>query len=133
MNARLRTVKELAAENDEKVRDHITPYSFRDLYISELLMMGNPPFKVAKLAGTSLREIERTYGHFFNADLASSQFAACSSSEGAAYKGLNYFALPETQFITPSVWKCTNHLLLNIPHAGEQQNCLMCRHVIKSQ
>lgn len=55
------------------VRGHITIYSFRDLYISELLMEGVTPFEVSKMAGTSLKEIERTYGHFFNHKLAEAQ------------------------------------------------------------
>jgi integrase len=73
VNARLRAVKALAAEHAQHVRQHITPYSFRDLYISELLMLGTEPFKVAKMAGTSLKELDRTYGHFFNQDLANAQ------------------------------------------------------------
>lgn len=36
-------------------------------------MIGTPTFQVAKMAGTSLGEIERTYGHFFNHDLAAAQ------------------------------------------------------------
>lgn len=54
-------------------RDHITPYAFRDLYISELLMNGEPIFQVAKMAGTSATEIERTYGHFFNVQVIEAQ------------------------------------------------------------
>jgi integrase len=73
VNHRLRTVKRAAAAHGEIVREHITPYSFRDLYISELLVIGTPTFQVAKMAGTSLEEIERTYGHFFNHDLALAQ------------------------------------------------------------
>jgi len=53
-----------------KLRDHIVPYSFRDLYISELLRLGVPVAKVAALVGTSTRMIERNYGHFFRSDLA---------------------------------------------------------------
>lgn len=73
VNKRLKAVRKLAVSQGDVIRDHITPYSFRDLYISELMMLGTPPFQVAKMAGTSLREIERTYGHFFNHDLASAQ------------------------------------------------------------
>ena len=73
VNARLRAVKSVAKERGQVVRLEITPYSFRDLYISELLMLGIEPFKVAKMAGTSLKEIDRCYGHFFNHDLASAQ------------------------------------------------------------
>jgi integrase len=73
VDERFREIRRLATREGETVREHITPYSFRHLYISELLMLGVPTFKVAKLAGTSVREIDRTYGHFFNEDLASSQ------------------------------------------------------------
>lgn len=73
INKRLKRVIEMATEHGEPVRSHLTIYSFRDLYISELLMIGTPAFQVAKMAGTSLREIERTYGHFFNRDLATAQ------------------------------------------------------------
>lgn len=66
----MRQVIALAGEHDQIVRKQITPYSFRHLYISELLMRGIEPFKVSKLAGTSQQEIERTYGHFFHHDLA---------------------------------------------------------------
>lgn len=70
---RIKKIIALACDHGQEVRSHITIYSFRDLYISELLMIGTEPFKVAKMAGTSLREIERTYGHFFNEDLAIAQ------------------------------------------------------------
>ncbi len=73
LNKRLKAVRKQAAASGDVIREHITPYSFRDLYISELMMLGTPPFQVAKMAGTSLREIERTYGHFFNQDLAEAQ------------------------------------------------------------
>jgi integrase len=73
VNERLRAVKRAAAAHHQPVRAHITPYSFRDLYISELLMLATPIFQVAKMAGTSLEEIDRTYGHFFNKDLAQAQ------------------------------------------------------------
>src|SRR4029079_1070635 len=73
IHARLRAVKALATERDQCIRQCITPYSFRDLYISELLMLGIEPFKVAKMAGTSLKELDSCYGHFFNHDLATAQ------------------------------------------------------------
>jgi integrase len=73
VNSRLKRVIGLAVRHDQPVRNHITPYTFRDLYISELLMIGTPPFQVAKMAGTSMKEIERSYGHFFNQDLATAQ------------------------------------------------------------
>lgn len=61
---RFREVRALA-----KVRDSITLYSFRHLYISELLLAGESIAQVAKLAGTSVRMIEKHYGHFFHHDL----------------------------------------------------------------
>lgn len=73
VNRRFRGVRVIAAEHNQPIRAHITPYSFRHLYISELLMIGTPVFQVAKMAGTSAGEIERTYGHFFNHDLAAAQ------------------------------------------------------------
>lgn len=73
VNRRFRSVRRIAADHGQPVREHITPYSFRHLYISELLMIGTPLFQVAKMAGTSAGEIERTYGHFFNHDLAAAQ------------------------------------------------------------
>lgn len=73
IDRRFRALRELAAEHKQPIRDHVTAYSFRHLYITELLMLGEATFKVAKMAGTSTREIDRTYGHFFNADLAEAQ------------------------------------------------------------
>jgi integrase len=73
VNRRMAAVRKAAAGRGQFIRPHITPYSFRDLYISELLMIGTPTFQVAKMAGTSMGEIERTYGHFFNQDLALAQ------------------------------------------------------------
>jgi integrase len=62
---RFKRVKAVAAEqNLGKVRDEITIYSFRDLWISEALMAGNDIATVAKMAGTSVAMIERVYGHF---------------------------------------------------------------------
>jgi integrase len=58
-------IKEIAAEKDlGKVRDEITIYSFRDLWISEAMMAGNDIATVARMAGTSVGMIERVYGHF---------------------------------------------------------------------
>jgi integrase len=46
------------------VRDGITIYSMRHLWISEALMAGVDALLVARMAGTSLAMIERVYGHF---------------------------------------------------------------------
>jgi integrase len=46
------------------VRDSITIYSFRHLWISEAMMAGLDTLMVAKMAGTSVMMIERVYGHW---------------------------------------------------------------------
>jgi integrase len=48
------------------VRDDITIYSFRHLWISETIMAGVDVATVAKMAGTSIAMIEKVYGHFTN-------------------------------------------------------------------
>jgi integrase len=60
-NQYFRTVRKRAA-----VRDSITIYSFRHLWISEMLMAGVDVLLVARMAGTSVAMIERVYGHFRN-------------------------------------------------------------------
>jgi integrase len=67
-------VKEVAAlKGFGKVRDEITIYSFRDLWISEMLMAGNDVTTVAHMAGTSVEMIRRVYGHFRNEHLRDAQ------------------------------------------------------------
>ena len=71
---RFNRVKEVAEkENLGKIRDEITIYSFRDLWISEALMAGNDISTVARMAGTSIAMIERVYGHFRNQYLQDAQ------------------------------------------------------------
>jgi integrase len=48
------------------VRGSVTIYSFRHLWISEMLMTGVDVLLVARMAGTSVAMIERVYGHFHN-------------------------------------------------------------------
>ncbi len=48
------------------IRSTITLYSFRHLWISEMLMAGVDVLLVARMAGTSVAMIERVYGHFRN-------------------------------------------------------------------
>ncbi len=55
------------------VRDGITPYSFRHLYISEMLMAGVDAMLVARMAGTSVKMIESVYGHFRTASYQDAQ------------------------------------------------------------
>ena len=52
-----------------KIRSHLTPYCFRHLWISEALMQDIPVAQVGEMAGTSINEIEKTYGHFFSEHL----------------------------------------------------------------
>ena len=58
---RFQTVRKRAG-----VRASITIYSFRHLWISEMLMAGVDVLLVARMAGTSVAMIERVYGHFRN-------------------------------------------------------------------
>jgi integrase len=55
------------------VREQITLYDFRHLWISEMLMEGNDLPTVARMAGTSIRMIETVYGHFRNEHLREAQ------------------------------------------------------------
>jgi integrase len=56
-----------------QIRRHITIYDFRHLWISEALMAGNDVATAARMAGTSIAMIERTYGHFRNEHLHEAQ------------------------------------------------------------
>jgi len=63
-----------AKENSERIkatkqREDLSLYSLRHLWISDALQQGIPIATIAKLAGTSIKMIERTYGHFRNDDL----------------------------------------------------------------
>ena len=60
------TVKQLASALKRPVREEITIYDFRHLWISESLMAGNDIATVGRMAGTSVAMIERVYGHFRN-------------------------------------------------------------------
>jgi integrase len=74
IHARFDRVKQVAEEKKlGKVRQHITIYDFRHLWISEALMAGNDVATVAKMAGTSIAMIERVYGHFRNEHLREAQ------------------------------------------------------------
>ncbi len=70
---------ELMSHHWKKVRvaiglpGHITPYSFRHLWISEALMAGLDTALVAKMAGTSIAMIEKVYGRFRVQTLAEAQ------------------------------------------------------------
>ena len=63
------------------VREHITLYSFRDLWISEALRGGFAIANVADAAGTSVEMIEKTYGHFYTEDMVAMADAMAESRE----------------------------------------------------
>lgn len=64
LNIRLHSVRRIAVALGTKVREDVTVYDFRHLWISESLMAGVDVMTVAKMAGTSVRMIETVYGHF---------------------------------------------------------------------
>lgn len=64
------------------VRDAITIYSLRHLFISELLMADVGVMVIAKMAGTSAKMIETTYGHW-----RTSSFREAQARLDAARKG----------------------------------------------
>jgi integrase len=71
---RLDRVKDLAAELKlGLVRDEITIYDFRHLWISDALTVEGNIAKVARMAGTSVSMIEKVYGHFRNQDMHDTQ------------------------------------------------------------
>lgn len=72
--ARFKRIKEAAATLGlGQIRDQITIYDFRHLWISEALMADNDYGTVARMAGTSIAVIERTYAHFRNDHLQEAQ------------------------------------------------------------
>jgi integrase len=71
---RFERVKEVAsALGLGKVREAVSIYDFRHLWISECLMAGVDVATVARMAGTSIGMIERVYGHFRNEHLQEAQ------------------------------------------------------------
>jgi integrase len=65
MARRFNTVRKAAG-----VRDHITIYSFRHLWITDMIRAGINMLLIARMAGTSLKMIEQVYGHFRAQDQA---------------------------------------------------------------
>lgn len=71
---RFERIKEVAVKMKlGKVRDELSIYDFRHLWISEALMARNDVATVARMAGTSIAMIERVYGHFRNEHLQEAQ------------------------------------------------------------
>jgi len=68
IDERFRMVRKLA-----EVREAITIYDFRHLWISEALMAGVDVFTAARMAGTSVTMIEQTYRHLRGTHLEDAQ------------------------------------------------------------
>jgi integrase len=68
LDERFRKVRALAG-----VREAVTIYEFRHLWISEALMVGVDVFTGARMAGTSVKMIEQTYGHLRGSHLEAAQ------------------------------------------------------------
>lgn len=74
LDKRFKRVKELAvALGLGRVRDKITIYSFRHLWISDALMAGIDIALVARMAGTSITMVEQVYGRFRNSHMQEAQ------------------------------------------------------------
>ncbi len=67
--------------------EHRTPYAMRHFFVSEAIAAGIPSYEVARLAGTSVTQIEATYAHLFGEHLGRSRAAleAFDASGFAAY------------------------------------------------
>jgi integrase len=63
----------IQARSKARVRDNLTPYALRHLWISEALMAGLDAMLVARMAGTSVAMIERVYGRFRSQSLSDAQ------------------------------------------------------------
>ena len=57
------------------VRESISIYSFRHLWVSEALMAGLDSLLVARMAGTSVQMVEKVYGHFRTQSFMDAQLA----------------------------------------------------------
>lgn len=68
LDRRFSRVRKLAG-----VRDEITIYSFRHLWMSEALMNGVDISTTARMAGTSVLMVERVYGHLSGQHMADAQ------------------------------------------------------------
>jgi integrase len=64
-----------------------TPYAMRHFFISEAIAAGIPSYEVARLAGTSVVQIEATYAHLFGEHLERSRSAleAFDATNSGAY------------------------------------------------
>ncbi|MGH3081670.1 MAG: hypothetical protein ACRDNH_11130 [Gaiellaceae bacterium] len=55
--------------------EHRAPYAMRHFFVSEAIAAGIPSNEVARLAGTSVLQIEATYAHLFGEHLERSRAA----------------------------------------------------------
>ena len=74
LGKRFERIKEIAVVlKFGNVRDEVTIYDFRHLWVSEMMVAESNIAKVARMAGTSVAMIERVYGHFRNQDYHDAQ------------------------------------------------------------
>lgn len=73
LNTRLHSVRRIAVALGTKVRETVTIYDFRHLWISDQMIADTELLTVAKMAGTSVAMIERVYGHFRKDHLVKAQ------------------------------------------------------------
>jgi integrase len=73
VNTRLHSVERIARASGHEIREPVTIYDFRHLWISDALREGVEIVRVAKIAGTSVRMIETVYGHFRKQEIEEAQ------------------------------------------------------------
>ena len=73
LNTRLHSVRRIAVALGAKIREDVTVYDFRHLWISDQMAADTALLTVARMAGTSVAMIERVYGHFRKDHLVNAQ------------------------------------------------------------
>ena len=73
LNTRLHSVRRIAVALGAKIRENVTIYDFRHLWISDQMVADTELLTVARMAGTSVAMIERVYGHFRKDHLVQAQ------------------------------------------------------------
>ena len=73
LNTRLHSVRRIAVALGAKIREDVTIYDFRHLWISDQMVADTELLAVARMAGTSVAMIERVYGHFRKDHLVKAQ------------------------------------------------------------
>jgi integrase len=73
---------EPAVEVVEPVLEHRTPYAMRHTFASFAIAAGIPSFEIARMMGTSVEMLDKTYGHLLR-DAASRGRAALDAFDAA--------------------------------------------------